>query len=139
MLSSSHTYLFATNQCCQLTATCVRSVGINIRQFANLLRVKVWLAANDIICVETYRQKSKTFTNETSGPKFTILWGHVYEILLLNKFFFRLSIHVLVAKIYLARQSCGMVTRWRFLATFWVLHLQRAACSTFQTCILNSH
>jgi len=22
---------------------------------------------------------------------------------------------------------------------FWVLHLQRAACSTFQTCILNSH
>ena len=31
-------------------------------------------------------------TNETvsaaSGPKFTILWGHVEEILLLNKFFF---------------------------------------------------
>ena len=27
-----------------------------------------------------------------SGPKFTILWGHVEEyILLLNKFFFRLS------------------------------------------------
>ena len=23
----------------------------------------------------------------TSGPKFTILWGHVEEILLLNKFF----------------------------------------------------
>ena len=42
-------------------------------------------------------------TNETisaaSGPKFTILWGHVEEILLLNKFFFRLSIHALVAKI----------------------------------------
>ena len=34
-----------------------------------------------------------------SGPKFTILWGHVEEILLLNKFFFRLSIHALVAKI----------------------------------------
>jgi len=27
------------------------------------------------------------------------LWGHVGEILLLNKFFFRLSIHALVAKI----------------------------------------
>ena len=31
-------------------------------------------------------------TNETisdaSGPKFTILWAHVGEILLLNKFFF---------------------------------------------------
>ena len=42
-------------------------------------------------------------TNETisaaSGPKFAILWGHVGEILLLNKFFFRLSIHALVAKI----------------------------------------
>ena len=41
-------------------------------------------------------------TNETisaaSGPKFTILWGHVDEILLLNTFF-RLSIHALVAKI----------------------------------------
>ena len=41
-------------------------------------------------------------TNETisaaSGPKFTILWGHVEEILLLNKFF-RLSIYALVAKI----------------------------------------
>jgi len=41
-------------------------------------------------------------TNETisaaSGPKFTILWGHVEEILLLQVFF-RLSIHALVAKI----------------------------------------
>ena len=34
-----------------------------------------------------------------SGPKFTILWAHVEEILLLNKFFFRLSIRALVAKI----------------------------------------
>jgi len=31
-----------------------------------------------------------------SRPKFTILWGHVEEILLLNNFF-RLSIHALVA------------------------------------------
>jgi len=35
----------------------------------------------------------------TSGSKFTILWGHVEEILLLDKLFFRLSIHALVAKI----------------------------------------
>ena len=33
-----------------------------------------------------------------SGPKFTILWSRVEEILLLNKFF-RLLIHALVAKI----------------------------------------
>jgi len=41
-------------------------------------------------------------TNETisaaSGPKFTILWRHLEDILLL-KFFFRLSIRALVAKI----------------------------------------
>ena len=35
-----------------------------------------------------------------------------------------------------ARQSCAMVPRWRF---FCVLYFQRAACSTFQSCILNSH
>jgi len=35
----------------------------------------------------------------------------------------------------IARQSCGMVPRRRFC----VLYFQRAAFSTFQTCILNSH
>jgi len=35
-----------------------------------------------------------------SGPKFTILSGHVEEVLLLNKFFFRLSTDALVAKIW---------------------------------------
>ena len=39
----------------------------------------------------------------------------------------------------IAWQSCVMVPRWRFLATFCVLCFQRAACSRFQTCILNSH
>ena len=39
----------------------------------------------------------------------------------------------------IARQGCAIVRRWRFLATIWVLHFQQAACSTFQTCILNSH
>ena len=34
-----------------------------------------------------------------SGLKFTILWEHVGEILLLNKFFLRLSIRTLVVKI----------------------------------------
>jgi len=33
-----------------------------------------------------------------SGPTFTILRGHVEDILLLNKFFFQLSIRALVAK-----------------------------------------
>jgi len=43
-------------------------------------------------------QTPKTIS-AAGGLKFTILWGHVEEILLLNKFFFRLSIHALVAKI----------------------------------------
>jgi len=36
-------------------------------------------------------------TSAASGPKFTILWEHVEEVLLLNTFF-RLSISALVAK-----------------------------------------
>jgi len=50
-----------------------------------------------------------------SGPKFTILSGHVEEVglLVFSKYFFRLSIHALVAKI--AQQRCAMVCRWRFL------------------------
>jgi len=39
----------------------------------------------------------------------------------------------------IARQSCTMVRRWRLFGDFCILHFQRAACSTFQTCILNSH
>ena len=35
-----------------------------------------------------------------SGPKFTILSGHAEEVLVLNKFFFRLSIRALVSKIW---------------------------------------
>jgi len=50
-----------------------------------------------------------------NGPNFTILCGHVEDILMLNNFF-RLSICALVAK--RARQSCAMVLRWLFLATF---------------------
>jgi len=34
-----------------------------------------------------------------SGPKFATLWGHLEEILLLNRFFFWFSITALVAKI----------------------------------------
>jgi len=39
----------------------------------------------------------------------------------------------------IARQSCVIVPRWRIFGEFWVLRFQRVACSTFQTCILNSH
>ena len=48
-------------------------------------------------------------------PKFTILWGHLEEILLLNTFFFRLSIRTCLSFEDIAGQSCMMVRRWRFL------------------------
>jgi len=81
-------------------------------------------------------QTNETFST-TSGPKFTMLWGHVEEILLLNKFF--PIVDTCLSCKDIARQSCAMVPRWRFLATFCVPYFQRATSSTFQTCILNSH
>ena len=72
-----------------------------------------------------------------SGPKFTISWGHVEDILLLNNFF--PIVDMCLSWEDIARQ----VVRWcpdgEYLVIFWVLHFQRAACSTFQTRILNSH
>jgi len=59
------------------------------------------------------------------GPKFTILWGHVEEVLLFNKFF-RLSIHTLVAKIYGLSKLCDGAE----MASFCILYFQRGACST---------
>ena len=67
-------------------------------------------------------------TNETisaaSGPKFTILWGHVEEILLLSSFFPIVDTWLSCEDI--VRQSCGMVPRWRLFDDFCVVHLQRA-------------
>ena len=39
----------------------------------------------------------------------------------------------------IARQSCAMLPRWRVFPSFLRPVFQRAACSTFPTCILNSH
>ena len=60
------------------------------------------------------------------------------DISLLNKSFFRIVDTCLHCE-DIARQSCAMVPcRWRLLASFCVLYFHRAACSTFQTCILSS-
>ena len=67
-------------------------------------------------------------TNETISaagrPKFTILWGHLEEILMLNKFF--PIVDTCLSCEDIARQSCAMVPRWRFLATF-LLHVFAAS------------
>ena len=72
---------------------------------------KVWLTPTTGVPCSNAAKTPNSFkfagvaqTNETtsaaSGPKFTILWAHVEEILLLNKqVFFRLSTHALFAKI----------------------------------------
>jgi len=69
-----------------------------------------------------------------SVPKFTILRGHVEDILLLNKFF--PIVDICLSCEDTAQQSC-----WDgdYLRHFCILYFQRAACSTFQTCILNLH
>jgi len=53
----------------------------------------------------------------SDASEFTILWGHVEEILLLNKFFFPI-VDTCFSCEDIARQSCGMVPRWRFFASF---------------------
>ena len=47
-----------------------------------------------------------------SRPKFTILSGHVEEVLLFNKFF--PIVDTCLSCEYIARQSCAMVPKWRF-------------------------
>jgi len=71
-------------------------------------------------------------TNETisaaSGPKFAILWGHVDEILLLDKFF--PIVDTCLSCEDIARQNCGMVPRWRLFGDFFaccILSEPRAA------------
>jgi len=61
---------------------------------------------------------------QTTGPisaaseqKFTILWGHVKEILLLNKFFPIVDMCLSCEDI--ARQSCVMVLKWRLFGNFF--------------------
>jgi len=59
-------------------------------------------------------------TNEmisaASGPKFTILWGHLDGILPLKSFF--PIVDTCLSCEDIARQICAMVPRWRFSATF---------------------
>jgi len=51
-----------------------------------------------------------------SGPKYTILWGDVEEILLLKKFF--PIVGTCLSCEYTAQQSCEMVRRWRIFGEF---------------------
>ena len=104
---------------------------------------KVWLTPTSRVCSNPAKMRNPwKFAgvpqtgkpiSAISGPMFTILSEHVEEVLAFNKFF---SGCRCLSSEYIARQSCAMVPKWRF---FCKLYFQRAACTTFHTCILNSH
>jgi len=96
-------------------------------RWCSLFNATVWLTpttrvpcSNAAKTRESLKLPGVPQTNEkipaASGPKFTILWGHVEEILLLNKFFSIVDTCLSCEDI--ARQSCVMMPRWRILATF---------------------
>jgi len=77
---------------------------------ASVQRRKVWLARTTRVpCSNAAKTRNPLKVagvpqtlqqiSAVSRPKFTVLSGNVEEVLLLNKFFFRLSIHALVLKI----------------------------------------
>jgi len=108
-------------------------------------RCKVWLTPTTRVpcsnAAKTRNQlkfagvpQTRQQISAASRPKFTILWGHVDEILLLNNFFSDCRYMP-----YLRRYSPTKLLDGPEMATFCVLYFQRAARSTFQTCILNLH
>ena len=109
---------------------------------------KVWLTSvEQCRCRKVKTQKPVKFAgvpqtrqpiSVVSGPKFTILWGPAEEILLFNKFFPIVDMCLSCEDI--AQQTfCNGAQMANFCQFFCILYFQRAACSTFQTCILNSH
>jgi len=61
-------------------------------------------------------------------------WGHVEEVSVFNRFFSDCR-YIPQLQRYSPTKLCDGAK----MAICCVLHFQRAACSTFQTCILNSH
>ena len=111
---------------------------------ASVQRRKVWLTPTTrVSCSNAAKTRNplklagvpqtRQQISAISGPKFTILWRHVEEILLFK--FFSDCQYVPYLRRYGPTKLCDGAQ----MANFCVLHFQRAACSTFQTCILNSH
>ena len=80
----------------------------------------VWLCSNAAKTRNPLKLAGVPQTNETisaaSRPKFTILQGHVGEILLFNKFF--PIVDTCLSCEDIARESCAMVPRWRIFGDF---------------------
>jgi len=111
---------------------------------------KVWLASGERrrCSNETNKRNPLKFAgvpksgkpiSAANGPKFTILWD-MWRIYCSLTIFFSIVDTCLSCEVQPdGRQSCVMVPRWRIFGDFCFLYFQRAACRTFQTCILNSH
>ena len=93
-------------------------------------RRKVWLMpTNRVPCSNAAKTRNRLKyagvpqtrqqISAVSVPKFTILREHVEEILLLNKFFPIVDTCLICEDI--ARRSCAMVPRWRFLWSPYVI------------------
>ena len=106
---------------------------------------KVWLTPTTrMLCINAAKTRdplkfagvpqTRQQISAASGRSSLYCGGHLEDILLLKKFF--RIVDTCLSCEGTARKS-AMVPRRRFLAIFCVLHFQRAACSTFQTCILN--
>ena len=115
------------------TASFQYSVAMKYRMLGTFQRYKLFRIRVD--CVYLFWRQSST--DITSGPKFTILWRHVEEILLLNNFF--PIVNTCLSCEDIARQICAMVPRWRFLATFLRPVFSASRAQPFQTCIRNLH
>jgi len=90
-------------------------------------RCKVWLTPTTwVLCSNAAKKRNPMkFTgvpqtrqqiSAASGPKFTILWGHVGETLLFNNFFPIVDMCLSCEDI--AWQSCAMVTWWQIFGDF---------------------
>jgi len=93
---------------------------------ASVQRRKVWLTSTTRVPCSNAAKKRNPLKfagvpqtpepiSAASGPKFTILSGHVEVVLLFNKLFPIVDTYLSWEDI--AQQSCVMVPRWRFFAS----------------------
>jgi len=116
--------VFTIKNLCKLECGTMPNVMVALPNIGGALcsTRKVWLMPNTgMPCsnvAKTLNQlkfagvpQNRQQVSAASGPKFTILWRHVEEILLLNKYF--PIVNTCLSCEDIARQSCGMVPRWR--------------------------
>jgi len=81
--------------------------------------------------------KTRTDLSRYSETKFAILRGRLEEILLFNNF--SNCGYIPELRRYSPTKLCDGAQMANFWQLFCVLYFQLASCSSFQTCILNSH